>query len=114
MDNIGMAFHTRDQLWMLITGLAQVRWTDSHPDYYHRPSQAIRVFLVWHRRAILCGQYTLTLTWNKGIDGMKVRQAAGIQGNNDSDNDSDSDSEFSTVYCASLSEYYLHYFGDCE
>ena len=99
---------------MLITGLARLRWTDSHPVYYHRPSQAIRVFLYWHRRAILRSQYTLTLTWSKAIDGMKVRQAAGIQGNNDSDNDSDSDSEFSTVYCASLSEYYLHYFGDCE
>jgi hypothetical protein len=99
---------------MLITGLARLRWTDSHPVYYHRPSGAIRTFLYWHRRAILCGQYTPTLTWNKAIDGMKVRQAAGIQGNNDSDNDSDSDSEFSTVYCASLSEYYLHYFGDCE
>ena len=80
-DNIGMASHTRDRLWMLITGLARLRWTDSHPVYYHRLSQAITVFLYWHRRAILCGQYTLTLTWNKGIDGMKVRQAAGIQGN---------------------------------
>jgi hypothetical protein len=95
---------------MLVTGLARLRWTDSHPLYYHRPSGAIRVFLCWHRKAILCGQYTLTLPWNKVIDGTKVRQAVGIQGNNDSD----SDSELSTVYCASLSRFYLHYFGDCE
>jgi len=101
MDNIGMAFHTRDQLWMLITGLARLRWTDSHPDYYHRPSQAIRVFLYWHRRAILCGQYTLTLTWSKAIDGMKVRQAAGIQGNN-------SDSKFSTVCTLYIALYIAH------
>jgi hypothetical protein len=111
-DNMGMPFHTRDRLWMSTTGLTRLRWTDSHPVYYHRLSGAIRVFLDWHHRAILCGQYILTLPWNKVIDGTKVRQAAGIQGNNDSD--SDSDSELSTVYCETLSEVYLHYSGDCE
>jgi hypothetical protein len=73
---------------MLITGLARLKWTDSHPVYYHRPSQASRVFLYWYRRVILCGQCTLTLTCSKAIDGKKVRQVTVIPGK-----DSDSDSE---------------------
>jgi hypothetical protein len=82
---------------MLITGLARLKWTDPHPVYYHRPSQASRVFLYWYRNVILCGQCALTLMRSKAIDGMKVRRAAGIQGK---DSDSDSDSELALfIYC---------------